>query len=163
MDGSKRRAMLLLGLTFVAGTAAGVAAERLDLLPGRDTAAEATQPSEREEGRRDRQTTIERFADELGLTSPQRTRIEGILDQYRTSMRGLWGEWRPRYRSLIDSVRTQIESVLTDEQVTQYRTLLEERRDRTGRRNGDGRGTDGDEKQTGNDDRPRGESGASDG
>jgi Spy/CpxP family protein refolding chaperone len=164
MDGSKRRALLLLGLTFVAGAAAGVAAERLDLLAGRVTAGEATQRSEREEGRRGRQTTIERFADELGLTSPQRTEIEGILRQYRTSMRGLWGEWRPRYRSLIDSVRTQIEGELTAEQVAQYRTLLEERRNRTGRDNGrSDRDSNGGESQTGNDDTSRGESGANDG
>lgn len=156
--------MLLLGLTFVAGTAAGVAAERLDLLAGRATAGEATRPSENEAGRRGRQTTIERFADELGLTSPQRTRIEEILAQYRTSVKGLWGEWRPRYRSLIDSVRTQIEGVLTPEQVTQYRALLEERRERNGRENGRrDRDSSGLEKQTGNDDRSRGESGANDG
>jgi Spy/CpxP family protein refolding chaperone len=164
MDGSKRRALLLLGLTFVAGTAAGVAAERLDLLAGRATADEATQPPERGETRRDRQTTIERFADQLGLTSPQRTHIEEILDHYRTSVRGLWGEWRPRYRSLMDSVRTQIEAVLTPEQVTQYRALLQERRDRNGRDNGrDDRDSSRGGKQNGNDDRSRGESGANDG
>ena len=160
MDASKRRALLLLGLTFVAGTAAGIAVERLDLLAGRTTADEATQPPEREDTRRSRETTIERFADELGLTSPQRTRIEEILDHYRTAMRGLWGEWRPRYRTLIDSVRTRIEAELTPEQVTQYRALLRERREHNGR--GD-RDSDRDGNQNGHDDRSRGESGANDG
>lgn len=164
MDGSKTRAMLLLGLTFVAGTAVGVAAERLDLLAGWATADEASEPPEREDTRRGRETTIERFADELGLTSPQRTQIEEILDRYRTSMKGLWGEWRPRYHSLIDSVRTQIETVLTPEQVTQYRALLQERRDRDRRENGRGdRDSGGAERQNGHDDGPRGESEANEG
>lgn len=164
MDGSKRRAVWLLGLTFVAGAAVGVAAERLELLAGRATVDEVTRPPRPEETRGDRQTTIERFADELGLTIPQRTRIEDILADYRTSVRGLWGEWRPRYRSLIDSVRTQIEAVLTPEQVAQYRALLRERRARNAREDRrDDRDSARGGKQNGHDDRSRGESEANDG
>lgn len=164
MDGSKRRAVWLLGLTFVAGATVGVAAERLDLLALGATAEEATRSSGRDETPGDRQTTIERFADELGLTSAQRTQIEDILVDYRTSVSGLWGEWRPRYRSLIDSVRTQIEAVLTPEQVTQYRALLKERRNRNGREGGrNGRDSAGGGRQDGHDDRSRSESGSNSG
>ena len=92
---------------------------------------------------------------------PQRTEIEAILEHYRASMNGLWGEWRPRYRTLIDSVRVQIETVLTDEQVTEYRGLLERRRGRDsgqtdgsagGRSGADRRGESGDDRNQ-NDDR----------
>jgi Spy/CpxP family protein refolding chaperone len=130
MDASKTRAMVLLGLMFVAGAAAGVAADRMDLLGGEATAEESQQTTDREGSRRSRETIIERFADDLGLTGGQRSEIEAILEHYRASMNGLWGEWRPRYRTLIDSIRVQIETVLTAEQVTEYRELLEQRRGR---------------------------------
>lgn len=77
--------------------------------------------------RRDRQTTIEAFADDLALTGEQRAEIEGMLDHYRASARELQQAVRPQYRSLMDSIRTQIESVLSDAQVEQYRNLLSER------------------------------------
>jgi Spy/CpxP family protein refolding chaperone len=140
MDASKTRATVLLGLMFVAGAAAGVAADRMELFGGESATAEAERTADRGEARGGRQTVIERFADDLGLTGPQRTEIEAILEHYRASMNGLWGEWRPRYRTLIDSVRVQIETVLTDEQVAEYRALLERRR---GRGSGQTDGSDG--------------------
>lgn len=138
--------VLLLVLTFVAGAAAGVAADRLDLLPEFVRADEAERERRGDDrDRREGETTIERFADELGLSRAQRAEIDGILDRYRTSMRGIWQDVRPRYRSLVDSVRTQIEGVLTPEQVTAYRSLLERRRgDRDGR-DDDGRSSGGGE------------------
>lgn len=142
MDGSRFRVVLLLILTFVAGAAGGVAADRLDLLPEFARAGEAERERRADDDdRRGGETTIERFADELGLSRAQRSEIDGILDRYRASMRGIWQDVRPRYRSLVDSVRTQIEGVLTPEQVTAYRNLLERRR---GDRDGNGR-SDGDD------------------
>ncbi|MFQ5688856.1 MAG: hypothetical protein ACE5HQ_01105 [Gemmatimonadota bacterium] len=129
MAGSKGRAGGLLLLTFIAGAAAGVAAERLGALPGgvASGAARAVEGN-RGGGRREgRQTTIERFADELELTGDQRQEIEDILEHYRAAMHGLWTDVRPRYRALVDSVRGRIEEVLTPEQVTEYRALLEQR------------------------------------
>ncbi len=147
MNGSKFRAMLLLVLTFAAGTAAGVAADRFHLLPGTARAEETTASGEeRREGRRERQTTIERFADDLGLSAEQRAEIDEILDHYRASVRFLWSEVRPRYRTVIDSARTQIEAVLTPEQVIDYRVLLEERSSRReGNRDQGDRAREGDE------------------
>lgn len=144
MDASKFRVMLLLFLTFVAGAAAGIAGERLDLLPGL-TRAEGPSPDRRDDDRRGRQTTIERFADELGLSTAQRAEIDQILERYRSSMKGLWEDVRPRYRALVDSVRARIEEVLTPEQVTEYRRLLERRRD--GDRDGDRGSPDGEDEE----------------
>lgn len=147
MDTSRFRAILLLTLVFAAGATVGVAADRLDFFADEAEAepvAEATssEARDRDDGPRGRQTTIEQFADELGLTARQRSEIEGYLDHYRDEARALREAVQPQYRALLDSVRTQIESVLTEEQVEDYRELLQQRygagRDRErGRREGD--------------------------
>ncbi len=130
MDGSKYRALGLLGVVFVAGAGVGFTAERLDLL-----FADGREPEERTEsddrrrgsGERGNLTTIERFADDLGLTTEQRSEVESILDHYREDLRTLRASVRPQYSALLDSVRVRIESVLTDEQTDDYRGLLEQR------------------------------------
>jgi Spy/CpxP family protein refolding chaperone len=123
VSGSRTRVALLLALTFVAGIAAGVAADRQ--LGG--ARAEAPKQAD-EDHRRDRRgggTTIERFADELGLTDEQRARIDPILEETRERMSELFEPVRPAYRELVDSTRARIEAVLTPEQVADYRELLE--------------------------------------
>ena len=145
MDTSRFRAILLLALVFAAGAAVGVAADRLDLFADADESkpvAETMSPEtrDRDGGSRGRpRTTIEQFADELGLTADQRSQIEGFLDHYRDGMRTLRGS----YRTLMDSVRTRIESVLTEEQGEDYRELLRQRygggRERGGERGSQGR------------------------
>ncbi len=145
MVGSRARVITLLLLTFAAGTAAGVAADRLNLVPRIARAEEGEAGGDHAERRGGfaGQTTIERFADDLGLTTRQRVEIEEILDSYRSSLRGVWSEVRPRYRSLVDSARTRIEAVLTADQVAQYRELLETRR-RRGQRGERSEGADDD-------------------
>ena len=145
MDTSRFRAILLLTLVFAAGAAVGVAADRLDLFADAaesEPVAETMSPEtrDRDGGSRGRQqTTIEQFADELGLTADQRSQIEGFLDHYRDGMRALRGS----YGVLLDSVRTRIESVLTEEQGEDYRGLLRQRygdgRERGGERGPQGR------------------------
>lgn len=136
MDGSRWKAGVLLVLVFVAGAAVGIAGDRLDLIPKPIQATESADPGrdaadrplrERGDDEDEGQTTIERFADDLGLTAAQRTEIEALLDRYRASTRELWHEVRPKYRALMDSVRNEIEAVLTPEQAEQYRALLRER------------------------------------
>ncbi|MFQ5680052.1 MAG: hypothetical protein ACE5HP_11415 [Gemmatimonadota bacterium] len=132
MSESRMRVVLLLLLTFTAGAAAGVAADRLSLLPGvagAEESGEARRPPPGER-RGTRQTTIERFADDLGLTAAQRETIEGVLERYRANLKEMREEIRPRFHALVDSVRTEIEATLTPRQVTEYRALLEERRAR---------------------------------
>lgn len=137
MFGSRFSVALLLVLTFTAGVAAGVAADRLDLLPDVAQAGEAERDRPDDDRRRGR-TTIERFADDLELTAAQRAEIEEILDLYRERMREMWMEVRPRYRAMVDSVRGRIEDVLTPEQVTEYRELLKERGRRSSERGDEG-------------------------
>lgn len=118
---------LLLLLTFAAGVTAGVAADRFGLLPTPAQAGDAVVEKPRATGPMQREATIERFADDLGLSADQRAEIEEILEGHRASMKEIWTEVRPRYRALVDSVITDIEAVLTPEQVRQYRELLEKR------------------------------------
>lgn len=134
------RAVILLLLVFGAGVAGGVALERLWL----DTPTAAAAGASREDdGEKRERTVIERFSDELELTAGQEARIDTILKHYRARMHEMWKEVRPRYRALVDSVRSEIEGELTEKQVRQYRKLLERQADRRDDR--DEKGRDGDD------------------
>lgn len=123
-DSSRSRVALLLAITFLAGMAAGVAADRaLGVRAAGDVTKQAEADDRRE--RHGRGTTIERFADELGLTQEQRARIDPILEDARERMSELFEPVRPSYRALVDSTRARIETILTPEQVAEYRRLLD--------------------------------------
>ena len=132
--GSRGRVLLLLGIVFLAGMAAGVALDRQFRDTPGDRSTKQADDGPRTD-RRDRGTTIERFADELGLTEEQRAQIAPILADTRQRMDELFEDVRPTYRSVVDSARSRIEAILTPEQVTEYRRLLE----RDGRGPEDGR------------------------
>ena len=167
--GSHARVVLLLVLTFGAGAAAGVAADRLGMLPGEpgerparrgDQTADRGDENGRAESdqRRAGRTTIERFADDIGLSSEQRVEIDEVLERHRASVQDMWDATRPRYRSLVDSARTQIEALLTPEQVTRYRELLRSQRSGNGRR-GDGASGESDRRDDAHDRSSDGSSG----
>ena len=117
------RVVLLLLVTFAAGAAAGIAIDRRMVAT---QVASATRDGE--SNRRGRQTTIERFADELGLTEDQRARIAPILVDTRARMSEVFDRVRPEYDMVVDSARSRIEEILTPDQVRMYRELLDERR-----------------------------------
>lgn len=112
------RVALLLFVTLAAGAAGGIAVDRRLEAP-----AELNPETTEREGRGE--TTIERFADELGLTTEQRDQIAPVLEDTRTRMSEVFDQVRPEYRRVVDSARAQIEAVLTPGQVEMYRTLLE--------------------------------------
>ena len=112
------RVALLLLVTLAAGAAGGIAIDRR-LDAGLEPKAETTERQGRGE------TTIERFADELGLTPEQREQIAPVLEDTRTRMSEVFDQVRPEYRRVVDSARARIESVLTPGQVDMYRRLLE--------------------------------------
>lgn len=126
MDRSRVEVTLLLALTFVAGAAAGVASDRYLFAPD----ARAETRVERHEDRREGQTTIERFADDLGLTAEQRAEIAPILEDTRQRMRDVFDRVRPEYDAVVDSARARIEAVLTPEQARRYGELLQEQEQR---------------------------------
>jgi Spy/CpxP family protein refolding chaperone len=113
------RVALLLLVTLAAGAAGGIAIDRrIDGAP--EPKAESAERGGRGE------TTIERFADELGLTTGQRDQIAPVLEDTRARMSEVFDQVRPEYRRVVDSARARIESVLTPGQVEMYRKLLED-------------------------------------
>ena len=112
------RVAVLRVVTRPAGPAGGIEFDRRV-----DSTLEPTTEATEREGRRE--TTIERFADELGLTVDQREQIAPVLEDTRTRMSEVFDQVRPEYRRVVDSARARIESVLTPGQVEMYRRLLE--------------------------------------
>ncbi len=114
---SRGRAAVLLLLIFAAGLAVGLAGERYALHrgAGNDSAPER-------EGR----STIERFADDLGITPAQQAQIDPILLETREQMSAVFDQVRPEWEAVVDSAKARIESVLSPDQVERYRVLLEE-------------------------------------
>jgi len=121
MSTSGARVSLLLAITFLAGMAAGVAADRQMARPAGTGVANSTQDDVSSR----RVSTIERFADELGLTDSQRVEIAPVLEETRQRMSELFAPVRPAYGELVDAARSEIEEMLTAEQVEEYRRLLE--------------------------------------
>jgi len=118
---SRVRVSLLLAITFLAGMAAGFAADRQPAGPAAGGETGMSQSGSPNRGG----TTIERFADELGLTESQRTAIAPVIEDTQRRMSELFEPVRPAYGELIDSARAHIEALLTPEQVAEYRRLLE--------------------------------------
>jgi len=118
---SRGRAAVLLVLMFAAGLAVGVAGERYALHRGAGENADETH-----RGR----STIERFADDLGISPEQQARIDPILVETREQMSAVFDRVRPEWEAVVDSARARIESVLSPDQVERYRALLEEEEER---------------------------------
>ena len=119
---SRGRAAVLLILMFAAGLAVGLAAERYALHRGSDDGS-------RQDDRRGR-STIERFADDLGITDEQQALIDPILVETREQLSAVSDRVRPEWEAVVDSARARIEAVLTPEQVERYRALLDEQESR---------------------------------
>jgi Spy/CpxP family protein refolding chaperone len=125
------RVAVLLLVTLAVGAAGGIAIDRW--LVSNEASHEE---SHRQSG--GRQTTIERFADELGLTEEQRGLIAPILVDTRERMSEVFDRVRPEYDIVVDSARARIEAVLTPDQVRMYRQLLQEQRGRDRENSADG-------------------------
>lgn len=129
MRRSRVLVLVLLAVTFAAGVAGGVAADRLLLRPAAAGGAGERGHDGKERHEKDGETVIERFSEELGLTPRQKARIDTVLKHYRHRMEELRREVRPRYGALVDSARRRIEAVLDSAQTRKYRRLLERKRD----------------------------------
>jgi Spy/CpxP family protein refolding chaperone len=106
---------LVLLLTTIAGGLAGVAVDRLVLLPhmfgGRDFGPHGRHgpPPPNHEFR-------DRFAHDLGLTEDQRVRIDSIMDRQMREVRAIRRQVQPRVDSIISGARRELDAVLTPEQ-----------------------------------------------
>ena len=102
-------------LTAFAGGLAGVAVDRLVLLPhmfgGRDFGPHGRHgpPPPNHEFR-------DRFAHDLGLTDDQQIRIDSIMDRQMREVRAIRRQVQPRVDSIISGARRELDAVLTAEQ-----------------------------------------------
>ncbi|HEX9728409.1 MAG TPA: hypothetical protein VGA37_07900 [Gemmatimonadales bacterium] len=114
LNRSKLYALLLLLGVFVTGTVVGGAVSAA----WGDRAAKRTGNADRPP----RRSYAERLEQELGLDAGQRDSIVEILRRNQEAMRDLWTETRPRMDTIRSNVRSEILSLLTDEQREAYTT-----------------------------------------
>ncbi|HEV2084678.1 MAG TPA: hypothetical protein VGR09_06325 [Gemmatimonadales bacterium] len=105
-------AVLVLLVAVLAGGIAGVAADRLILLPHMH---HGPWPGGPHGGPRDREFR-DRFAKEVGLTPDQQIRIDSIMDRQGRELRAVRGQVQPQLDSIITLTRRALDSVLTPEQ-----------------------------------------------
>jgi Spy/CpxP family protein refolding chaperone len=106
-------AALIIVLAAVSGGLAGVAVDRLVLLPHMFRG-----PGGPHDGRgppRDHDFR-QKFAREIGLTADQQVRVDSIMDREIKGIHAVRSEVQPRLDSIITRTRRELDSVLTPEQ-----------------------------------------------
>lgn len=115
----------LLMVTFLAGALAGAAGERVLRA---DAAPEQPRAREMRGGPGPRRLLQdEKFLAELGLTEQQKTQIKRIMDTRDLHAKHVWNQLEPRLKAVGDSTRTEIQKVLTPEQVKKLEAEIEKR------------------------------------
>lgn len=137
----------VLATVFVAGLVLGFAARGSGGDADAEDVAEPVtdvRPEDNDERQRSRRQRTPMY-EQVEPSEEQRALIDSILVVHRGRMRDLHDEFNdayyPRYREVLMEAREAIIGVLTPEQATQYRELLEEhdrRRSEQGRDRGDG-------------------------
>lgn len=134
--------VVCLLLTLLAGTSAGVVADRVVWQedPKPPPVREATtihftcEPGELEHSvdyhEERRRKMLQRWQDRFTMNDEQLTSLDGILRDHGTSAHDFWTETRDRYCGLRDSLRTSVRSVLDEQQEKEFEAYLEERRER---------------------------------
>ena len=115
---------------FVAGMAAGTSVAGL-----RSKARAQSEKARAERTRRElalspmgsRLEFLRRVQKEIELTSEQRTRIEGYVQEAQERFRHLWEPVAPQVRTEFESLRTRIRSELSPAQQERFDQLIKER------------------------------------
>lgn len=125
MQRSKSLAMVFLLGVFLAGGAAGFAANQV------------AGPEKRCKG--DRASYRERFASELGLTASQQRVVDSLMETQRTRVRALYGPVRPRLDSIsrsrdsiFEDTQRELKALLTPEQQATFDRMHREGRSKRG-------------------------------
>jgi Spy/CpxP family protein refolding chaperone len=108
-------AVLVLLVAVLAGGIAGVAADRLLLLPQMHRGPGQGPGGPHGGPLRDREFR-DRFGREVGLTPDQQTRIDSIMERQGRELRAVRGQVQPQLDSIITRTRRALDSVLTPEQ-----------------------------------------------
>jgi len=125
MTGERRWVLALVGLTFLAGLAAGVWGQRAFL-----SHAGASSASSRRSPRDWRSRTVGRYCERLQLDDEQRSRLETIFERKRESYRDVFEPIRPRLKEIREATRTEIRGVLRAGQIPQFEKLCTEEDER---------------------------------
>lgn len=126
----RAQGITLLLVTFVVGTLAGVAFERVRA--ARQPPAEPPIGLAPPFG----QEYMPMMFRELDLTREQRQQIMQILQSRRPHTDSIMNAMLPRLRAITDSARMEILAVLTPEQATRLDSLMSEMRSRRGKMRG---------------------------
>jgi Spy/CpxP family protein refolding chaperone len=110
----RRMALVVLLLAVLAGGLAGVALDRLVLLP-RPFRGPRLEHGPGSHSPRDREFR-RHFARELNLSADQQVRIDSIMDLRGRELRAIRRQVQPQLDSIIGRTRRQLDSVLTPEQ-----------------------------------------------
>lgn len=123
MQRSKSLAMVFLLGVFLAGGAAGFAANQV------------ASPQKKCAG--GRSGYRERFAAELGLTAPQQRVVDSLMEAQRTQVRALYGPVRPQMDSIgrirdsiFEDTQRHLKTLLTPEQQARFDRMHHEGRSR---------------------------------
>jgi Spy/CpxP family protein refolding chaperone len=106
---------LVLLLVALAGGLAGLAVDRLVLLPHR-FGGPGFGPHGRHGPPPPNHEFRDRFAHDLGLTDDQQVRIDSLMDRQMREMRAIRSQVQPRVDSIIGRTRRELDAVLTPEQ-----------------------------------------------
>lgn len=128
---------VVLAVVFTTGTLVGRAWGDQEARASA-TAVETERGEEEAADGRERRGRRTPMYEQVGITDVQRVAIDSIVVHYRSGVRALQRESRERYeahyRTLVDSAREAIKSVMTDAQRIEYDALLrasdERRRER---------------------------------
>lgn len=96
--------ILVLAMMFAVGALTGAATMRV--------AAGDESPARAREERSKRPDLFEK----LELTQEQRTQVDAIMERRRREVDAFWKQHGPQLRTIMDSARTEMRSVLTPEQ-----------------------------------------------
>jgi Spy/CpxP family protein refolding chaperone len=133
LAGSPWIAALVILLAGLSGGIAGVAVDRLLLLPHLFHGG----PGERHgRGGPPGGDFSERFARELGLTSDQKARVDSIMDREMRGVREVRAAVQPRLDSIIARTRREMDAVLTPEQRKKAEEMRRRHPPRPGPRDG---------------------------
>ena len=144
MLGNRRWLFLLLGLTFLAGAAAGIWAERAFL-----SQAEASPGAHRRHRGHWHSRTLARFSERLQLTEEQVAQVESILKGKRQSYREAFELMRPKLQELRETTRSEIRAILQAPQIPEFERMCQEEDERHSARRRKGKDSHADRKHRG--------------
>jgi Spy/CpxP family protein refolding chaperone len=121
-------ALLILSLVALAAGLAGVALDRLVLLPRhaewRGPGGDRPRDPMRHPSPHDRESEFrDRMARTLGLSDSQRVRIDSLMERQLLEVRAIREQAQPRLDSVIARTRSQIDAILTPEQRERARAM----------------------------------------